>query len=206
MGGVITQQNAAVLSKRIGRQPTEGELYMAHFFGPHAAARVIELAASEPNAEAAALFPEAARANRSVFYDRQGNARTIAGVRDELVRRYQAAKAHTTPDLAPKTLSTTPAPPAAPVRQVADTAGVTMAFAAAQQAPVAQSTAPAGDAARLPPRSAFHSLFETENRQGPISPIVAELWTPRGAPASAEGGLPLERLYQEPRRGSGGGS
>jgi len=210
MGGVMTQQNAAVLGRRIGRQPTEGELYMAHFFGPHAAARVIELAASEPNAEGAALFPEAARANRSVFYDRQGNARTIAGVRDELVRRYQAAKAHTTPDLAPntpaKTLATTPATPAAPVRQVADTAGVTMAFAAAQSVPVAQSTAPAGDAARLPPRSAFHSLFETENRQGAISPIVAELWTPRGAPASADGGLPLERLYQEPRRGSGGGS
>src|SRR5215831_9619984 len=116
MGGVITQQNAAVLGNRIGRKPTEGELYVAHFFGPYAAARVIELAGSSPSAEAATLFPDAARANRSVFYDRQGNARSIAGVRDELVRRYQAAKAHTTPDLAPKTLSTTfvttPAAPA----------------------------------------------------------------------------------------------
>ena len=33
---------------------------------------MIQLAASEPNSDAVALFPEAARANRSVFYDRQG--------------------------------------------------------------------------------------------------------------------------------------
>jgi len=105
MGGVITQQNAAVLAKRIGRQPTEGELYVAHFFGPYAASRVIQLAANDPNVDAATLFPDAARANHSIFYDRQGNARTVAGVRDELVRRYQVAKGHmearSTPGLAP---------------------------------------------------------------------------------------------------------
>ena len=32
-----------MLGKRIGRQPTEGEFYVAHFFGPYAAARVVEL-------------------------------------------------------------------------------------------------------------------------------------------------------------------
>src|SRR5215467_8451361 len=135
MGGVITQQNAAVLAKRIGRKPTEGELYVAHFFGPYAAARVIELAGSDPNADAAALFPDAARANRSVFYDRQGNARTIAGVRDELVRRYQVAKAQTVPATA-LTAVAAQSPPvsAVPPRRVADTAGVTRAFAAAQPA------------------------------------------------------------------------
>src|SRR5215470_481079 len=135
MGGVITQQNAAVLARRIGRQPTEGELYVAHFFGPHAAARVLQLAASEPNSDAVALFPEAARANHSVFYDRQGNARTIAGVRDELVRRYQVAKAQTVPATAPTAVAVqtlAPAASAAPARRVADTAGVTRAFAAAQ--------------------------------------------------------------------------
>ena len=48
MGGVITQQNTAVLAARLGREPTEGELYVAHFFGPYAAAKVIQLAASNP--------------------------------------------------------------------------------------------------------------------------------------------------------------
>jgi len=205
MGGVITQQNAAVLANRIGRKPTEGELYVAHFFGPHAAARVIQLAASEPNTDAVALFPEAARANRSVFYDRQGNARTIAGVRDELVRRYQVAKAQTLPDTA-LTAVAAQSPPvsAAPTRRVADTAGVTRAFAAAQPA-APPPAAPTEETAWPPSRSAFHSLFATENRRGAISPVVAALWTPRGSP-SGESGAPLDRLYQEPRNTERDGS
>jgi hypothetical protein len=201
MGGVITQQNAAVLASRIGRKPTEGELYVAHFFGPYAAARVIELAGSNPSADAAAMFPEAARANRSVFYDRQGNARTIAGVRDELVRRYQVAKARTVPDTVQTAVAAQPpaAPTSAPPRGVADTAGVTLAFAAAQPPPAA-ATAASGDRSGGRVASAFHSLFETDTRRGAISPIVAELWTPRGPMAVGESGAPLDRLYQEPRR------
>ncbi|MFL5053345.1 MAG: lytic transglycosylase domain-containing protein [Xanthobacteraceae bacterium] len=208
MGGVITQQNAAVLASRIGRKPTEGELYVAHFFGPHAAARVIQLAASEPNSDAVVLFPEAARANRSVFYDRQGNARTIAGVRDELVRRYQVAKARMVPSAAPTTVAA-PSPTApvsvAPTPRVADTAGVTGAFAAAQPAAPSTPAAPTPETAGPPTRSAFHSLFETENRRGAISPVVAALWTPRGSP-SGESGAPLDHLYQEPRNTQHDGS
>ena len=215
MGGVITQQNAAVLAKRIGRKPTEGELYVAHFFGPHAASRVLQLAASEPNSDAVALFPEAARANRSVFYDRQGNARTIAGVRDELVRRYQVAKAQTVPATA-LTAVAAQSPPvsAVPPRRVADTAGVTRAFAAAQPAAPSARLEPAAreeprasteETARPPTRSAFHSLFEAENRRGAISPVVAALWTPRGSPSN-ESGAALDQLYQEPRNTERNGS
>src|SRR5262245_59355745 len=208
MGGVITQQNAAVLGKRIGRKPTEGELYVAHFFGPYAGARVIELAASVPNADAVAMFPEAARANRSVFYDRHGNARTVAGVRDELVRRYQVAKARTDPVATAVAAQTETAPARAapasvtPARRVADTAGVTGAFAAAQPLPSAAPTNMDRSGGRV--ASAFHSLFETE-RRGAISPVVAELWTPRGSVPGSDSGAPLDRLYQEPRRSSSNG-
>jgi len=93
MGGVVTQKNASELAKRIGRKPTEDELYVAHFFGPYAGARAIRLAGSDPTANAAAIFPAPAAANRSIFYDRQGNARSIAGVCAELMRRYQVARA-----------------------------------------------------------------------------------------------------------------
>jgi hypothetical protein len=34
-----------------------------------------------PGASAASLFPAAARANRSIFYDKQGNARSVAEIR-----------------------------------------------------------------------------------------------------------------------------
>ena len=42
MAGVFTQQNAAMLANRIGRKPSEGELYMAHFFGPGGASKLIQ--------------------------------------------------------------------------------------------------------------------------------------------------------------------
>src|ERR1700681_2045177 len=91
MAGVLTQQNAAALTRRIGRRPTEGELYIAHFFGAGGAGKLIQLAGSTPQASAAEVFPLAAHANRSIFYDRQGNARSIAGVYSELARRFKVA-------------------------------------------------------------------------------------------------------------------
>src|SRR5262245_28194071 len=89
MGGAFTQQNVAVLSSRLGRPPSEGELYIGHFFGPYAGAKPIALAQSNPGADASAIFPAAARANQSIFYDKQGRARSISQVCAELVRRYQ---------------------------------------------------------------------------------------------------------------------
>jgi hypothetical protein len=52
----------------VGREPTGGELYAAHFLGPQGSARLIEAYNSYPNASAAAFFPEAAAANHNVFY------------------------------------------------------------------------------------------------------------------------------------------
>src|SRR5262245_48904676 len=109
MGGVLTQQNAALLARSIGRKPTEGELYMAHFFGADGAAKVIREAAANPNANAADMFLAAAAANRSVSYARQGAAGPVAGVQSELIRRLQVAKTRTTPEAA---LAGVPAPAA----------------------------------------------------------------------------------------------
>jgi hypothetical protein len=85
MVGEMTSDNAAYLSGRIGRQPTAGELYAAHFLGPQGAARLIQAVQTNPGASAAAYFPEAAGANRSIFY-RDGRSRTIAEVYDNLTR------------------------------------------------------------------------------------------------------------------------
>jgi hypothetical protein len=112
MGGVFTQQNAAVLSSRLGRAPSEGELYIGHFFGPYAGAKALALAASNPNAKAAEIFPAAAQANRSIFYDGRGNARSVAGVCAELARRYQVARAESAPPAV--AVNATPPPPRPP--------------------------------------------------------------------------------------------
>src|SRR5690606_5149396 len=78
MAGAFTQNNAALLTERLGRPPTGGELYIAHFLGPSGAVQLISAAEKNPRANAADMFPQAARANRSIFY-RGGHAPRSAG-------------------------------------------------------------------------------------------------------------------------------
>jgi hypothetical protein len=92
MAGAFTQANAALLSQKLGRSPSESELYIAHFLGAGDAARLISLAAGNPQASAASFFPIAAHANASIFYDRAtGAPRSLAQVRDILTARYDVA-------------------------------------------------------------------------------------------------------------------
>ena len=88
MAGVLTQSNSFQLTGKIGRRPTDGELYMAHFMGVGGAAKLINSAVDDPQASAPRMFPNAAAANRSIFYDKQGSARSVAGVYAELNARY----------------------------------------------------------------------------------------------------------------------
>src|SRR5215470_6206747 len=91
MAGALTRHNAVRLKDKIGRDPTDGELYIAHFLGANGASRLINAAGSDPNAKAAALFPRAAAANRSIFYDKQGGARSVTAVYGTLVTKLARA-------------------------------------------------------------------------------------------------------------------
>ena len=77
MAGSLATDHAAYLRGRIGRDPTGGELYAAHFLGPQGSARLVEAVQFSPQAVAAGLFPEAADANRGVFY-RNGRPLTVS--------------------------------------------------------------------------------------------------------------------------------
>jgi hypothetical protein len=79
MAGEMTSANASYLRGRIGREPTAGELYAAHFLGPQGSARLVDAVRISPNAAAAGIFPDAANANRRIFY-REGRAATVAEV------------------------------------------------------------------------------------------------------------------------------
>jgi hypothetical protein len=85
MAGELASDHAAYLKGRVGRSPTAGELYAAHFLGPQGSARLIKAVESQPGAAAASLFPDAARSNRSIFY-RDGKARTVGEVYANLTR------------------------------------------------------------------------------------------------------------------------
>lgn len=85
MAGELAADHAAYLKGRTGRAPTSGELYAAHFLGPQGSARLIEAVENSPASIAANLFPDAARANKSIFY-RDGRPVSVAQVYANLAR------------------------------------------------------------------------------------------------------------------------
>jgi hypothetical protein len=68
MAGELASDHAAYLKGRTGREPTAGELYAAHFLGPQGSAKLIDAVVNTPEVSAAQLFPDAARANKAIFY------------------------------------------------------------------------------------------------------------------------------------------
>jgi hypothetical protein len=135
MAGAFTKRNAARLKETLGRDPTDGELYIAHFLGAGGANRLISAAIRSPDASAAGLFPEGARANRAIFYNNDGSARSVAHVYNVLVSKHQS------------------------------NAGVQTALStiAVQEAPASAGNAPQKRARDEGP--VFHSLFSSSRRE-----------------------------------------
>jgi len=100
MAGELASDHAAYLRGRVGRAPTSGELYAAHFLGPQGSARLIEAVSTRPDAAAASLFPDAAQANRPIFYTK-GRAATVAEVYANLTRTGGAGAPVEAPQSAP---------------------------------------------------------------------------------------------------------
>jgi len=78
MGAEYTKGNKQYLEKRLGREANPTEVYMAHFLGRGGAAQFLAArAAGKGDDSAAAAFPSAAKANRSIYYDAKGKARSL---------------------------------------------------------------------------------------------------------------------------------
>ena len=86
MAAELTRRNADALRAALGRDPTRGELYIAHVMGASGGARLIALAEAQPQADASATFPRAAAANRAIFFSRRRAARRGRGRRHALAR------------------------------------------------------------------------------------------------------------------------
>lgn len=175
MAGAFTRSNANQLSAAIGRQPSEGELYLAHFLGSDGAGKMIANAKAHPRANAAAMFPAAAAANPGIFYDGAGKPRSVSAVYAKLTGRFEIARAVNFAP-APQPAATAAAMPAIP-----DTAGVAQAFA--------DATPPAAHTAET--RPLFQSMFTDGPRQG-VTRAVSSLWAPaKSEDAQAARGLDL---------------
>ncbi|WP_232629723.1 transglycosylase SLT domain-containing protein [Methylobacterium sp. Leaf118] len=76
LAGALTQRNREALGTALGREPSSGDLYAAHVLGARGAATLIGSAQASPARAAALDLPEAAAANKSLFYDRAGRPRS----------------------------------------------------------------------------------------------------------------------------------
>jgi hypothetical protein len=178
MAAVLTQSNSFKLTGKIGRRPSDPELYMAHFMGVGGAGKLISNAEDNPQASAARMFPNAAAANRSIFYDRSGRGRSVSEVYSVLSSRYASAansQATRTAMAAiggdvPRSVAVASATPAA---TAIDNAAYLSSFPDSRSVtPVAATS----QTASAQPDPIFRSLFQAGERTQPISPAVQELW------------------------------
>jgi hypothetical protein len=86
MAGEYTRSTQGTMEANLGRQVCGGELYAAHFLGADGACKLIRGTVATPNASAAQLFPDAASANRDVFFRADGSAKNLREVYDWAMR------------------------------------------------------------------------------------------------------------------------
>ena len=90
MAAELTRDNADGLRTTLGREPEPAELYLAHFLGLGGARKFLGALASNPDQSAAALMPQAARANRPIFYA-DGAPRSVGEVMSLMRGKVDAA-------------------------------------------------------------------------------------------------------------------
>lgn len=72
--------NKGEIEHALGRPARNADLYLAHFLGAAGAAALLKAVTQNGDAVGAALLPGAAAANRSVFFDDAGRARSVAEI------------------------------------------------------------------------------------------------------------------------------
>ncbi|PHR62512.1 MAG: hypothetical protein COA47_03830 [Robiginitomaculum sp.] len=89
MAAELAVENRNVLQSRLGRAPTDTELYSAHFLGAGKAGNLLLAAKNSPDQDASKLFPKEAAANKPIFFGSDGTARSVSQVLEELGRLHQ---------------------------------------------------------------------------------------------------------------------
>ncbi len=109
MAGEYANLTRSSLEAQLGRPVSNGELYAAHFLGPEGAGRLIRMNTSQPDTCAAVAFPQAAEANRTIFYHTDGSAKSVGEVYRWAVRQPPAAPSAPAPEVIVQTAL--PVPP-----------------------------------------------------------------------------------------------
>ncbi len=77
LGAEYARDNKATIEAALGREASSTDLYLAHFLGAGGATQLLQAIERNGNRPAAELLPAAAAANTSVFYDPEGNPRSV---------------------------------------------------------------------------------------------------------------------------------
>ncbi|WP_246510008.1 lytic transglycosylase domain-containing protein [Bradyrhizobium glycinis] len=182
MAAALTQSNGFKLTGLLGRRPSDSELYMAHFMGVGGAAKLIANAEDNPQAVGARLFPNAAAANRSIFYAKDGRARSVSEVYSVLDSRYaSAANSKVTRSAmamyggTPSTTQLASANAVVPTAPVVDNAAYLQTFPNTRTVtPVSATSTHVADNA--PSTPVFRSIYQPGDATQPVSTTVQKLW------------------------------
>jgi hypothetical protein len=72
MAGEMMKRDRTLIERRIGRRINRSEFYLAHFLGADSAGKLMALVDDKPQQSASQVFPAAAKANKSLFYAKDG--------------------------------------------------------------------------------------------------------------------------------------
>jgi hypothetical protein len=183
MAAALTQSNSFRLTGLLGRRPSDSELYMAHFMGVGGAAKLIANAEDNPQAVGARLFPNAASANRSIFYARDGRARSVSEVYAVLDSRYASAANSRATRSAMALYGDTPSTTAVASANGMQAIPVIDNAAYLQSLPDRRGVSPiaASSATTVADNSStstpvFRSLYQPGDATQPVSTTVQKLW------------------------------
>ncbi|MEJ0068051.1 MAG: hypothetical protein WDO24_04215 [Pseudomonadota bacterium] len=157
IGAEFALSNKEHLEGELGHKVGSTELYLAHFLGAGGASRFLKAIERNAATPAADLLPQAAQANRNVFYDRDsGRPRTVGDIYQLFARSIESKQTQLAgaPDL--------PSSGPSPLTAVASAAGTTaphgtttMAFL---KSPPSSATAAFGSIGSTGPDTAGPSL------------------------------------------------
>lgn len=89
MAAEYARSNQQILSRDLGVDLNKVDLYLGHFLGPNGAGKFLAAKQENPAQAAAALLPEAAAANRNVFYTPDGQPRSVGDIYAYFTRKLE---------------------------------------------------------------------------------------------------------------------
>lgn len=130
----FSQKQKAQLEKGTGREANSTDMYMSHFLGAGGATKFLKAKDQNANQSAAALDPAAAKANKNIYYTKEGTERTVAEVYALMDKKVKSAEGAVTAGkwggkalssnvaaIAPGNITGVPYSPASPTTTVAQT-------------------------------------------------------------------------------------